>query len=332
VGARVLWALVEADCRDPAVHGALKFDTKLDRMGIVVRDKGGSIVGTEQARGCCLGVDRKRDLSRIGAAAVRDRVGEACQAGVAARGRKSHRLRAGVVTDRPVGRIADRLDRQGLAVGVGVVGQKGRGRDRKRRVHVSDKATIIIGHRRLVATSSSRVEDDVDPVVARTESIGGKAAVAAVGVNAVAAAAPGGRGGQRPAGVGDVKVVDVDRIEAAVGVVGGDVRRTHGERNWIGKVGLLPAAGGFIDKGSASQQHARGAPQISDMCSGVLWALVEADAADRAGLGGLEPDTEFDWVRIVFCYFNWCAVTAKKAHRIRARYGTGNARSRCFQV
>ena len=62
-------------------------------------------------------IHRERDVARSGVLPVGDRVGEAGRPGVAGGRHKADGLRAGIVADRAVARIADARERQRQALG-----------------------------------------------------------------------------------------------------------------------------------------------------------------------------------------------------------------------
>src|ERR1700730_17896572 len=123
---------------------------------------------------------------------VRYRVGEARRSGVVGIGNECDYLRAGVVADGTVDRVADARDRQGIAIGIRVVSEKGRGRNRESGILIRDEAAIVVGYR--VAISTRLVEHKIDPIVGpiRGIAVRRKSAGTSVSVNAIATASPVG--------------------------------------------------------------------------------------------------------------------------------------------
>ena len=143
--AGVLRTFVESDPRDRPGRGGLELDAEFHRIGIVLRDRGRRIASEQTLPR----IDRERDVGRRGALSVGGRIGEGGRPDVTGRGHETDRLRARVVGDRAVARIAHPCDRQRQPIGVRVVGEQCRSRDRQCGVRNSNEPAVIIGHRRL---------------------------------------------------------------------------------------------------------------------------------------------------------------------------------------
>src|ERR1700675_828341 len=126
-------------------------------------------------------------------------------------------------------------------------------------------------------------EKDVDPIVGRVVGVDRESAGASVSVNSVASAGRVGQGGKRSIGQSIGVIVPVRRIETGQRVVRGDVSRPRRDRNWSGEKDLLPAAGSFISKVRRGEQPAAHRPEIPDVGTSVLRALVESYSNDLPG-------------------------------------------------
>ena len=84
----------------------------------------------------------------------------------------------------------------------------------------------------------------------------------------------------------------------AVAVVARHIRRASGNGDRVVEGHVLPAAGGLVREGCASEKGPGAGPQRPDVSAGVARPLVVLETRDRAPLGGEELHAEVDAVRI----------------------------------
>ena len=84
----------------------------------------------------------------------------------------------------------------------------------------------------------------------------------------------------------------------AVAVVARYICGVSGNGHWIVEGHVLPAAGGLVREGCASEQCPVACPQRPDVSAGITRPLVVFESGDHARLGGEELHTEADAARV----------------------------------
>ncbi len=299
MGAGVLRPLVEEDAGQLPVDGGFELDAQFHRDIVVDRDGCRNVGRAEQAhRGLPARNDDQPGIRRSRAAmAVAERIDEGGIADIVRCRRECRGEGSGVVGHRAVRRAGNAAHRKAVAVGVAAAGQKRRCRDGQRRVLGGLEPAYIAGGGRKVSRAARPVEHDVDPVTGIEERTRREIAGRAIDEHAVAGARTG-RGDKGADAALAIEIIVVGRKEAVAGI-GDDVALARGQRHWGREAGLLPAAGRLAGKGGGAQQGSGRIPQVADMRADIVRVLVEADRADGAARGRLEPKPQFDRVAVV---------------------------------
>ena len=108
-------------------------------------------------------------------------------------------------------------------------------------------------------------EDDVDPVVACLPGLVGEAGRGCVAVDAVAVLAVAERV-QGAVAVGVGEVVEVERVVAVGGVVGGEIGGAGADGDRVGEADLLPAARAFAGEGRTREQRSCALQRLPSAC------------------------------------------------------------------
>ena len=140
-------------------------------------------------------------------------------------------------------------------------------------------------------------EDHVDPVVTSAKAIGWEAR-SPFFEHTVQAVFTTGQRPQRCVVNGVGKVVITESVVVA-GVIRRNIGGVRGHRNGLGQNNFLPAGGSFVHKCSFRELCAGAAPQVADMGSGVLAALVEAQPRDVTIARRTELHAQFIWLVVV---------------------------------
>ena len=140
-------------------------------------------------------------------------------------------------------------------------------------------------------------EDDVDPVVACLPGLVGEAWGGCVAVDAVAVLAVAERV-EGAVAVGAGEVVEVERVVAVGGVVGGEVGGAGADGDRVGEVDLLPAARALAGEGRTREQRSLRAPEAAQMRTRIPRTLEETDTGHVPSDARRELDSRFDRRRV----------------------------------